>query len=291
MKCFYHNDLDGRASGAVVNLFHENRELEECTFFEMEYSKQFPLELINEKERVYIVDFHVQNENDFRKIQEITKNITLIDHHKSTVKHQQEQPELYKGIEAIIEEAHSGCWLTYKYFGLDLGLFDGTLFPPTAIQLIDDMDRWQWQYGERTANFCEGMKLYPHQPEDEIWQRILKDNTNANDTVMDIIDKGKVCVQYANMICEDYVNSYGFETEFDGYKAFAQGLYKYGSKVFGGRIKKYPLCLSFEFTGKKYIIGLYSETIDVSEIAMRHGGGGHKNAAGFVCDNLPFKML
>lgn len=29
-------------------------------------------------------------------------------------------------------------------------------------------------------------------------------------------------------------------------------------------------------------------TIDVSVIAKAHGGGGHKGAAGFICDNLPF---
>ena len=39
-------------------------------------------------------------------------------------------------------------------------------------------------------------------------------------------------------------------------------------------------------------VSLYTifDHIDVSEIAKKYGGGGHKNAAGFVCDNLPFNL-
>jgi nanoRNase/pAp phosphatase (c-di-AMP/oligoRNAs hydrolase) len=40
--------------------------------------------------------------------------------------------------------------------------------------------------------------------------------------------------------------------------------------------------------GSQYTVSLYSETIDVSVIAKKHGGGGHKGAAGFVCPKLPF---
>ena len=295
MKCFHHNDLDGRCAGAVVNLFREAKAIEECQFIEMEYSKDFPLDLVKSNERVYIVDFHVQDDDDFRKLQEITKNITLIDHHKSTVEHRDKHPELYSDIESIIDSSRSGCWLTWEYFIFSYG--NRTV--PRALLLIDDMDRWIWKYGDKTANFCEGMKLYPHQPTDTIWQDLLMSEytsletkpEKSDDKRLDIIADGKICVQYANMICEDYVSSYGFETEFEGHKAFAQGLYAYGSKAFGERIKQYPLLISFEFTGDKYIIGLYSETIDVSEIAVKHGGGGHKGASGFIANELPFRSI
>ena len=63
----------------------------------------------------------------------------------------------------------------------------------------------------------------------------------------------------------------------------------FGSEAFGEKFKQYPLCLSFVYMGNKWTVGLYSETIDVSVIAKKYGGGGHTGAAGFVCDTLPFK--
>ena len=33
------------------------------------------------------------------------------------------------------------------------------------------------------------------------------------------------------------------------------------------------------------------KNIDCSEIAKKYGGGGHKQAAGFQCKELPFKRM
>jgi uncharacterized protein len=33
---------------------------------------------------------------------------------------------------------------------------------------------------------------------------------------------------------------------------------------------------------------MYSKTVDVSKIAVKYGGGGHKAASGFQCKELPF---
>ena len=63
----------------------------------------------------------------------------------------------------------------------------------------------------------------------------------------------------------------------------------FGSAVFGERMDKYDICMAFEFDGAKWVIGLYSKTIDVAEIAKKHGGGGHTNAAGFICAIPPFE--
>jgi nanoRNase/pAp phosphatase (c-di-AMP/oligoRNAs hydrolase) len=36
---------------------------------------------------------------------------------------------------------------------------------------------------------------------------------------------------------------------------------------------------------------MYSKVVDVSEIAKRYNGGGHKGASGFQSKELPFKKL
>ena len=48
----------------------------------------------------------------------------------------------------------------------------------------------------------------------------------------------------------------------------------------------------FSYDGHKYTVSVYTEKdIDVSKIAVKHGGGGHKKAAGFICENLPYKNI
>ena len=63
----------------------------------------------------------------------------------------------------------------------------------------------------------------------------------------------------------------------------------FGSLVYGDKIDQYDMCISFEYNGDTWNIGLYSTKIDVGEIAEEFGGGGHKGAAGFIVKKLPFK--
>ena len=50
--------------------------------------------------------------------------------------------------------------------------------------------------------------------------------------------------------------------------------------------------LGYMFNGKCWTVSLYHAKhrtdIDLSLIAVKHGGGGHKGACGFTCDKLPF---
>jgi nanoRNase/pAp phosphatase (c-di-AMP/oligoRNAs hydrolase) len=52
----------------------------------------------------------------------------------------------------------------------------------------------------------------------------------------------------------------------------------------------YDIMMPFVFDGKRWTVSLYTKKkdIDVSELAKKHGGGGHRQAAGFQCDQLPF---
>ena len=50
--------------------------------------------------------------------------------------------------------------------------------------------------------------------------------------------------------------------------------------------------MPFVFDGSKWTVSIYStnKNIDCSELAKKYGGGGHKGAAGFQCENLPFSI-
>jgi hypothetical protein len=55
---------------------------------------------------------------------------------------------------------------------------------------------------------------------------------------------------------------------------------------------EHDACLGFNWTGKNWRASLYhapgKEHHDLSLIAVKHGGGGHRGACGFVADKLPF---
>jgi len=52
--------------------------------------------------------------------------------------------------------------------------------------------------------------------------------------------------------------------------------------------KNYDIWIACVFDGSVWIVSLYSLEADVSVIAKKYGGGGHKKAAGFKCRDLPF---
>jgi len=281
MICFHHNDLDGRCAAAIVNKWRRQREVEgqRAVFVELDYKDRPPVKEICKDEQVVIVDFSFKPEV-MQKVFEITDKIIWCDHHKTAADYNYGK-EL-EGIRDFRDKQRAGCEVTWDYF------FGHNPYPK-AVFLTGDRDCWRWKGGQETAQFNQGMKLYDNSPESQFWSILLDEHNPDNKILLqDICNQGQTCLLFRDSFCKDYADSYGFETEFDGYKAFALGIYMFGSEAFGEKFKQYPLCLSYVYDGRHWTVGLYSDEIDVGEIARKHGGGGHKGAAGFVCDQLPF---
>jgi oligoribonuclease NrnB/cAMP/cGMP phosphodiesterase (DHH superfamily) len=269
MKCYYHNDLDGRCAGAIV--YRTIAKRENWEMIEVDYKDEIDLEKIEDGEEIVIVDFSFKPEV-MEKVLIKTSNVIWIDHHKTAFEY-----KYSKELEGLRLNEYSGCELAWKYF-----TNNGSIMPE-AVKLIGDRDKWAWKFGDKTKYFNLGLQVYQHQPKDEIWDNLL----NKGD-IEEILNAGFICQKFRDNFCKDYMDSYGFETIFEGYKCFACGLYMFGSEAFGDRFKQYDICISFEFVKDKWIIGLYSEKIDVGKICQKHGGGGHTGAGGFVSKELPF---
>ena len=82
----------------------------------------------------------------------------------------------------------------------------------------------------------------------------------------------------------------GFETIFENHKCFAVNLGNCNSEYFKSLPEgKYDILIPFVYDGNIFIVSMYSKTVDVSEIAKKYNGGGHKGASGFQVKELPFK--
>lgn len=294
MKCFHHNDLDGRCAGYWVNkwAYRDDPYGEEPELFEIDYKDTFPMDKIRKNELVYIVDFSILPEQ-MTELLQITNNVVWIDHHESAIKRYKDfDTSQIRGIQKV---GVAGCVLTYIYlFELtDRGRpgkqkkFEDAMITkvPMFTRLIGDRDIWAWVFEERTAKFCAGMLVYDTDPTSEIWEDAMKDTKPIEAT-------GEVVLAYQHVHNQEMLKAYAFETEFEGHKCIACNVGRVSSQFFSDLANKYDIMMPFVFDGNVFTVSLYTvKGIDVSEIAEKYGGGGHKQAAGFNCKELPFKKI
>lgn len=282
MKIIHHNDLDGRCAAAIVKKSLVNQEDDGTgfTYIELDYKDEVPIDQVQPGEGVIIVDFSLKPPV-MEALLKVTDKILWIDHHKTAFEYEKVYSKTILGVRS--REA-AACKLAWGWFFKDKPL-------PEAVELLSDYDNWDWKHGEKTNLFHLGMQTLPNGPHAQIWEELLADTLTAEieDLHQDIIKRGEVVLGFREEFCETYAQSYGYETVFEGHKCFVLPLYHFGSQAFGDRIDQYPLCISHVFDGNVWTVGLYSKKIDVSVIAKKHGGGGHKGAAGFPCETLPFK--
>lgn len=289
MKIFYHNDLDGRCAACLV-LSGTMTEEERVDLIEMDYNKEFPIEDVHENEEVYIVDFSIEPEM-MEKLLEKTNKVVWIDHHKSAIAKYSDFPHEIKGIR---RNGVAGCMLTYCYLNHmtncghgEVTEFDESMTEkaPMFVKLIADQDVWTFKY-ENTREFVLGLSVYDTTPTSDLWAELLKDEADDREFIDDIIEDGKLLMAYRDNLAERVCHATGFEAYFtDGkftYDCYTINASNINSDWFKSIDQdKYDILMSYYYDGTRYNYSLYSTKLDVAEIAMKFGGGGHKDAAGF----------
>lgn len=292
MKCFYHNDADGKCAGfwvwkdAGLNNVRQRSE-----FIEMSYEKPFPMDIILPGEQVYIVDYSI-SPDEMRELLKITTDVTWIDHHKTAI-------EKYEGFEHDIRgvryDGIAGCMLTYCYLHHMTNQGQGEIIPfdmsmiddaPMFTKLIADWDVWKFDYGDNTRYFITAFNAYDFNPTSVgDWGRLYLDGETD-----ELIKEGEVMMQYRDGWAKGYLERFGFEVEFEGLKCFAVNLGNCNSEYFKSLPEgKYDAFMPYAFNGEKWTVSMYSTTHDISGICKKYGGGGHMKAAGFQCVELPFR--
>ena len=289
MKIYHHNDADGRCSAAIAFLYLTRIDkFDSIQILEVDYDKvdeTVVLDDIGKDETIYILDFSFKPEL-MAEVLKKTENVIWIDHHKTAMEYDYGRDLV--GLQKNTEGA--GCELTWKWFMQSAEV-------PDSVKYIGDRDTWTWKYGEVTAQFFEGLKTYSHQPKDVVWVSLLLEHMEgrtplvANKHEQIILKTGVSNLAYRNAVYAE-ARSRVYETTFEGIKAIVINMPKVGSEIFGDLTEKYDMGITFLFNGKRYIFSLFgfSEDVDVASIAEKHGGGGHKGAAGFDSEEIPFKI-
>lgn len=282
MKCFYHNDLDGRCSGAIVAQYRNTYNKED--FYEVDYIMDLPLDKVLNGEEVWFVDYSFSDNTLDALNSLIMRNchIVWIDHHTSSINLQEQHKEL-RLIDGIRKEGISGAALTYMYcYNKEFNDI------PYYVKLVSDYDCWQYNLDPDTTYFKIGIETLPFNALDNVWKDInlISDNCVTNE----IIGKGKLIKGFIDNDNTYYREHFAYESEIAGHKCLVVNK-KTNSWVFGEKYNEYPLVMVWVFNGCKFTYSIFSDNkdIDCSKIAESYGGGGHKGAAGFSSPKLLFK--
>jgi oligoribonuclease NrnB/cAMP/cGMP phosphodiesterase (DHH superfamily) len=275
--CLHHNDTDGRASGAIVRRALGNN----VWLYEMDYGDSIPLDRVLTTDHIIIVDFSLPKD-EMEKLS-VYHKLTWIDHHKSSIL---ELNGLSKDWPGIRDTNQAACVLTWKYFFPDSPI-------PKAVRLIGDRDIWRWEKAD-TGPFNEGLYQLDTRPlNDKLWHPLLD---NDVDFVENIIQTGKLLREARIKEIRRLVYRRGFPVIFDGHRTLV--INTRGSGDIGQLVRNMGYDIAYCYVDNFHngeittFVTLYSDEVDVSEIAERFGGGGHSGAAGFHFqrDSSPFPL-
>lgn len=294
---YYHSaDLDGKASGALVYqflIYTDKVSPEEINVVPINYGVPFKWETIAPEDTVYMVDFAIQPNEEMVKLKDACKELIWIDHHVTAINALKDYN--FFGFQEV---GFAGCELTWKYFYSDIpnGKKDGSETKMSMpIYLLGRYDVWDNSDAERWQDCLAlqcGARVYNTDPKNlEFWDKFLTDPQFFEE----VMNKGRVILAYQTNENTSYAKSYAFETELDGHKCIALNRGAASSKIFDAvwDEEKYDFMMPFcALPAGGWTVSLYTtkEGIDVSAIAKNRGGGGHVQAAGFQCDELPFKL-
>jgi len=161
-------------------------------------------------------------------------------------------------------------------------------------------------YDEKTSLWADdilpfqyGMRNGITDPADEnsvsLWAMLLRDEADEFDPLIcSLIREGNNLICYQHLQDEKLMARHAFLTSLDGVAALAVNNGPGGSMKFEQAPPGHHLFfISFaRLPQKKWLVNLYTfrDDVDCAEIARRHGGGGHRKAAGFICSQLPFEI-
>lgn len=226
--------------------------------------------------------------------------VVWIDHHKSAI---DKFPSTIPGYRI---DGVAACRLAWQWFihgghETESGALAATLMQkpdyvdrkvsePLAVRLAGEYDIWD----KRDPNaelFQHGLRS---QCLDGLWPILLSTEGDwPTKAVTSLLNAG-TAIQYAKSEENaSIVKAYGFDVDFEGLKFLACNHARFNSQLFTAGVKpEHDALLGFNWSGKDWRVSLYhapgKEHHDLSQIAVKHGGGGHRGACGFRANKLPF---
>ena len=212
--------------------------------------------------KVVCLDFSFDNATTKGLIKE-ADGFLIIDHHKSAM------VELHDVSNSIFDMKKSGAILAWEFFhpGKEA---------PKFIQYIQDRDLWTWELAY-SKEFSAAFDMVP-------WEFEEYEKFEDDSVFDDAVKRGSFILAYSKTVVKKVCEK-AQKRKFGGRDIMVVNSSHWMSEI-GARLA--PDCdfamiwyYDHEVLGYNCSLRSFHETMDVSEVAKKFGGGGHKKAAGF----------
>ena len=214
---------------------------------------------------VAIVDFSYKNAV-IKKLLKEAKQLIVIDHHKSSMEDLHDIPS------TIFDMNHSGARLSWDFFHPEKEV-------PKFINYIEDRDLWKWEL-PYSKEFSAAFEMVPHKFEEY-------EKLEANSVFDDTIKRGVHILEYTKMAVKRICNK-AVRRKFEEMDVLVINASHWMSEIgnFLAPRCDFSAIWYYDHVKQKTKVSLraFHEGVDVSEVAKKFKGGGHKKAAGFMLD-------
>lgn len=192
---------------------------------------------------------------------------------------------------------------------------DRKVVEPYAVQLAGEYDIWD-KRNPHTDVFQSGLRsidLTMHwpallrltkKPSIEDVERMMDightievapDGTIYDPIIYTLLANGRILEYTTAEANASLMADVSFELEWEGLRFLAINKPRGNSRTFAAGVKpEHDALLTFYWLRNKWRISLYHAPhrtdVDLSVIATKYGGGGHRGACGFECKTLPFQL-
>jgi oligoribonuclease NrnB/cAMP/cGMP phosphodiesterase (DHH superfamily) len=265
LLCIYHgNCLDGfGAAWSVRHALGDNVE------FYKGIHQQPPPDVLGRD--VVLVDFSYSIKVMLELLR-IADSVTILDHHISA---HDELAGLLESdeLKGLIDMDRSGAMIAWQWFNPELPA-------PRLIEHIQDRDLWRFELaGTREIN--SALSSYPF--DFEVWDRLMAGGDELEALRRDGAAIERRLQQEVTALVESGVRRMTI-AGYDVPVLNAPRAYVSDAGHIMAQGEPFAACYWDHPDGRSFSLRSSEQGVDVAEVAVRYGGGGHKHAAGFTVD-------
>ena len=292
----HHNDADGYLAAYNVYKYLTYHDIcpTDIKFFECKYHSDFNfIKKIKENSIIYIVDFF--DINLINKLKNKAKEIIVYDHHDSTIAKMKSINYPNVKIYCTNEPYVSACKFVYSELLDNIESFpnkDRLKYINNVISVWDtwDRDNSEISFFKEALPFKLIIESYDN-PKD-IYELMV---TNDLDKIKQYAYKNYIKaikrISKNFFICNLFINNKKYKVAIVNTTERSSLLYELAVENNWIQNRHPDIIMVFNYIKKnKIAVSMYSynKSVDVSKIALKFGGGGHKGAAGFECNRIDF---
>lgn len=218
-----------------------------------------------------------------------------IDHHKTSI------DKFPCDISGYRVDGVAACRLTWQWFNephingklcalTKEDFINRKVDEPLAVRLAGEYDVWDHR-GDGDLEFQYGLRT---EEPDICWNDLLSEIPRHAEI---LVSQGKFVMKYAKNMDAMWLSESWHIIDWEGVKFLAQNSVQRGSGILDSKDKPetgHDALMLYGYRGKYWTVSLYHAKhrtdLDLSKIAVKHGGGGHRGACGFTCKELPFGL-